>query len=543
MEKSPRNTVDAFGDSIGGIGSAIAVKKFKINSDGSYSGTLVAQPDRGHNTVSLENFAARHQTFDFVLQPCVASTCNSAGNPSITFSYTGGLEYEDNSPINENGGLTSGLDAVNIRTATSNFPVLPETTNGALATDMEGIALAADGTFWASDEYGPTIYHIAADGTILSAIEPPAAILPHLADGTLYFETEGETPTYGRVPNQGFEGLTISADNTRLYGLIQSALSQDQDLTLGNRQYTRMVVYDISVPSTPILVEQYVVTLPESDPTTVFAASELHYVSAGVFLILPRDGKGNGNGNSPSSTATKKQLTSAYKNAALMTTVGSTNINGLFDEFDSAVAPLGVLDPSITPVTVQSFVNIIDPVQLAKFGLQNGPTPLSTDIVGKFESLALQSVLDPAYPDDYFLFTMADNDFISTTEWVDGVNTGSDPYLTDVPTQVFVYRVTLPGATVPSYLQASSTTNPSGLSRSRLRRSDCPSYLTQCALGGSSFECVDVLSSLEQCGGCAANGGQDCSAIPGVASVECVEGTCVATSCNLSTTLVDGVCL
>lgn len=131
-----------------------------------------------------------------------------------------GLEYEDNSPINENGGLTSGLDAVNIRTATSNFPVLPETTNGALATDMEGIALAADGelfsfqllqnveltavqgTFWASDEYGPTIYHIAADGTILSAIEPPAAILPHLADGTLYFETEGETPTYGRVPNQ-----------------------------------------------------------------------------------------------------------------------------------------------------------------------------------------------------------------------------------------------------------------------------------------------------------------------------------------------------
>lgn len=96
------------------------------------------------------------------------------------------------------------MDPVNVRPATVSpaFPFLPEATNGALSFDMEGFALAADGTLWVSDEYGPTIYHVASDGTILSAIEPPRAILPHLADGTLYFETEGATTTYGRVANQ-----------------------------------------------------------------------------------------------------------------------------------------------------------------------------------------------------------------------------------------------------------------------------------------------------------------------------------------------------
>ena len=39
------------GDTIGGIGSAIAVKRgtFKQNFDGSFSGTLTVQPDRGFN--------------------------------------------------------------------------------------------------------------------------------------------------------------------------------------------------------------------------------------------------------------------------------------------------------------------------------------------------------------------------------------------------------------------------------------------------------------------------------------------------------------
>ncbi|KAM0756395.1 hypothetical protein T439DRAFT_28412 [Meredithblackwellia eburnea MCA 4105] len=454
-EISP-NLQDKFGDVIGGIGSAATVKKFKVNPDGTYSGTLVVQPDRGHNTVSLENYAGRRHYFDFTLAPCTTATCNAAGNPSISLTYVDSLQYKDNSPLNQNGGLTSGLDATAIRPASGLFPQpLPQTSNGALAFDAEGIALLADGSSFVSDEYGPSIYHVDASGNILSALPIPQSILPHLADGTLSFQTVGSTPTYGRVPNQGFEGLSVSADNTRLFALVQSALEQDQLVSASNRQYTRLLTYDITNPDAGKLIAEYVVQLPESDASTVFAQSELLYVSDNVFLVLARDGKGNGNGNSPSSTASTSQLTANYKNAGLITLVGATNILGSFDNYADSIAPAGVLNPAITPAAFHEFVNIIDPTQLAKFGLHNGK-PVLNDIVGKWESLALQPVLDPAFPNDYFLFALADNDFISTTEWVAGVDTGPDPYATNVPNGVLVFRVTLPGAKVPTYLQAQS---------------------------------------------------------------------------------------
>lgn len=205
----------------------------------------------------------------------------------------------------------------------------------------------------------------------MSAISPPDAFLPHNSNGALDYSTEGSsTIVSGRTANQGFEGLTVGHDGTRLYVLLQSALLQDQDLTNDvSVQYTRMLVYDISTPSSPSLLEEYVVELPASS-SKVFAASELHYVKVcplllyvglslcshrlwqdGVFLVLARDGKGNGNGDSPSSTASKSQLTANFKNIGLISLAGATNIVGMYDAVGAAVAPNGVLDSAVTPVT------------------------------------------------------------------------------------------------------------------------------------------------------------------------------------------------
>jgi hypothetical protein len=82
------------------------------------------------------------------------------------------------------------------------------------------------------------------------------------------------------------------------------------------------------------------------------------------------------------------------------------------------------LDGSITPAEYVSFLNIVNNTQLARFGLHNGTTFASfrrfsflipsmktgkpndpTLIDGKWESIALAPVNDPAFPDDYFLFT------------------------------------------------------------------------------------------------------------------------------------------
>ena len=74
-------------------------------------------------------------------------------------------------------------------------------------------------------------------------------------------------------------------------------------------------------------------------------------------------------------------------------------------------------------------------------------------------------------PDDYFLFSAADvrqttpfaltpqNDFITATGKMNPPSsTYADGYATatgqDVPNQVFVFRVTMPGIQVPSYLNA-----------------------------------------------------------------------------------------
>ncbi|GAA6008257.1 hypothetical protein JCM10207_000056 [Rhodosporidiobolus poonsookiae] len=65
------------------------------------------------------------------------------------------------------------------------------------------------------------------------------------------------------------------------------------------------------------------------------------------------------------------------------------------------------------------------------------------------------------------------------------------------------------------------------------RRSLCPANHSACAVEGArkGFECIDVTSNLEQCGACASAGGVDCTALPGVESVGCIQGQCEIWSC------------
>ncbi|GAA5967027.1 hypothetical protein JCM11641_000418 [Rhodosporidiobolus odoratus] len=78
----------------------------------------------------------------------------------------------------------------------------------------------------------------------------------------------------------------------------------------------------------------------------------------------------------------------------------------------------------------------------------------------------------------------------------------------------------------------------SGYARARrnadlTRRSLCPASTSACKVEGSltGFECIDVQTNLEQCGGCASAGGVDCTAMEGVSGVGCVAGVCEIWSC------------
>jgi hypothetical protein len=136
-------------------------------------------------------------------------------------------------------------------------------------------------------------------------------------------------------------------------------------------------------------------------------------------MVLARDGKGNGNGDSPSTEASKKQLTSNFKNIGLVSLTGATNIVGQFDAVGAAVAPGGVLDASVVPVTFQNFLDIVDDAQLARFGLHNSK-PIQGDIVGKWEGLAIAPALDVNAPDGSSSFFLSlTSSVLSLTELCD----------------------------------------------------------------------------------------------------------------------------
>ncbi|KAJ7169288.1 hypothetical protein C8R43DRAFT_1121169 [Mycena crocata] len=112
------NSTESTGDTLGGIGSAIAFKygSWKEQSDGTYTGdkhdhritgTLVVQPDRGFNVDGTINYQARRHELDFVLTPYSDGTDLSFAAAQKTLQLT----YKNTTLVFErNNTKTSELD-------------------------------------------------------------------------------------------------------------------------------------------------------------------------------------------------------------------------------------------------------------------------------------------------------------------------------------------------------------------------------------------------------------------------------------------------
>ncbi|KAF8073546.1 esterase-like activity of phytase-domain-containing protein [Lyophyllum atratum] len=438
----PSDFRESTGDTLGGIGSAMDIKygSFKA-SNGKFQGTFVVSPDRGFNINGTIDYQSRHHEIDFTLTPYY----DTANLSFVAAQNTLSLRYRKTILNSERENKkTSGLTPLAVRkeqsrSSTKAFldPEMPiaSIAEPHLSVDAEGLVSNPDGTFWLSDEYGPYIYRFSSDGKLIQTIQPPNAFLPRDASGALNFSSEA-VPKTGRNGNQGFENLTLDHKNQILYAMLQSATIQDGGDSKSTSRYTRLVAYDVSHPLLrPKLVGEWVVPLPQSSKGNTQASSEIHFVSPGVFLALARDGDGRGGGDD----------NSGYKQADLFSIVGATDIHGTkFDDPAHPIATGGVLDPSIKPATYVPFINYLDPAELARLGLHNGIPNDQTLIDAKWESFALGSVNEADHPDDYFLFTASDNDFLSTKGVALGVPFDGG---LDVDNQFMVFRVTLPGAT------------------------------------------------------------------------------------------------
>ncbi|KAG9585907.1 3-phytase, partial [Aureobasidium melanogenum] len=333
---------DKFGDTLGGIGSSIAIdqKTWKKMGPNAYQGILWALPDRGWNTQGTLNYQNRVHKFQIKLSLRENATVESPSAPNLQFDYLDTIRFTD-----PKGTPVTGLDAdaTGPYLQFSGFPDVPSATytgdgfgnNGTgghrVSVDSEGLVLNADGSFWVSDEYGPYIYHFSASGKMLQAIRPPNAYIP-LRNGTESFSADSppiydpdevidpEDPTQGRANNQGLEGLTASPDGKHLYALMQSALNQEGGLKKKNRRYARLLQYSVpsSPSSSPVYEAEYVVPLPlYNDGDKVAAQSEIHFLTPTQFFILARDSNA-GHGQASS--------TSVYRHIDIFDISNATNI-------------------------------------------------------------------------------------------------------------------------------------------------------------------------------------------------------------------------
>ena len=101
--------------------------------------------------------------------------------------------------------------------------------------DPESVQIAADGTFWIGEEFGPFLLHADRQGRLLDApIGAPGITSPQ---NPLLDVAAGPPPTV--AASRGFESLAISPDRTRLYAMTEGAVGGDDP------QQLRLLPFDI----------------------------------------------------------------------------------------------------------------------------------------------------------------------------------------------------------------------------------------------------------------------------------------------------------
>ena len=109
--------------------------------------------------------------------------------------------------------------------------------------DSESLARLADGSFWISDEYGPSISHVAADGKVLDRLVPA---------GTEGDYAQADYPVHGKLPailvkrelNRGLESIAVSPDEATLYFVMQSPLANPDEAAFKSSRLLRLFSFD-----------------------------------------------------------------------------------------------------------------------------------------------------------------------------------------------------------------------------------------------------------------------------------------------------------
>lgn len=175
------------------------------------------------------------------------------------------------------------------------FPILNENTPHRRLTgydfDPESLVVAADGSFWVGEEFGPFLLHFDADGVLLA---PPIAT-PDFGPGRNPATDLVRAPEHPSLINspvapgqpwpanlprtRGFEGMTSNPERNRLFAMLEGTVVGDPAGTVRlmevdpvNRRFVRLVgLYQLDDPG--------------------HAIGEIAVINQNQFLVIERDGR------------------------------------------------------------------------------------------------------------------------------------------------------------------------------------------------------------------------------------------------------------
>lgn len=425
------DTPDFLGDTLGSFSSLKVAPGSWKRVGAHYEGILWTLPDRGRNDPGANlffDYPARLHRFRIRFTPA---------DGRVDLIPDGGMVLRDfhGKPFT---GADPGTGVLRQRGVLLPAPA-SSTGLGKVSLDAESLQFARDGGFYVGDEYTANVYHFDKGGRLRGVIRPPAAILPR-RDGQPFFGSL-QPPDTGRRNNQGVEGMSLSPDGRTLFVALQSALIQDSARgSAAGRVNTRVLIYDVSRTPTPSRpVAHYVLQLPAynddgngASPNRTAAQSEIVALDSRRFLMLARDGAGHGAaGSAPI----------VYKSISLADVAGATNLAGTGYETGTAsvlqdqASPK--LKPQIAPIEWVELVNMLNPVQLARFGLR------VEALSEKWEAMDLAPALEPGRPGEHFLIVGNDNDFIARRCRMSGQPCDSD---FDNDSRILIYRIDLRSA-------------------------------------------------------------------------------------------------
>jgi hypothetical protein len=244
-----------------------------------------------------------------------------------------------------------------------------------LRLDPEGVRVGPGGNLYVSDEYGPFIYEFDGQGRRVRSLKVPSRFLVAKPGASAADELPPNNQS-GRLTNRGMEGLAISPDRTKLYGLMQSPLIQDGALGSSNKRVgtnNRLLELDLKTGAT----REFVYCLEKGSN----GANEIVAVGDGQFLVLERDNKAGDQ--------------AAFKKIFKIDIASATDVTNV------ASLPQTGLPGTIRPVAKTVFIDLLNPA----FQIAGANCP------AKFEGLAF----GPDLPDGrHLLLVTNDNDFKET---------------------------------------------------------------------------------------------------------------------------------